>query len=58
MIENSQEVILVADSQKIGQTALVKFSSWENIDLLITDRECQKKYLKEFRNLKLKVLTV
>lgn len=58
MIENSQKVILVADSQKIGQMALVKFSSWEDIDLLITDRGCQKKYLKEFQKLKLKVVTV
>lgn len=58
MIESSREVILVADSQKIGQTALVKFSSWEDIDLLITDRGCQKKHLKEFQKLGLKVITV
>jgi len=58
LIESAKEIILVADSEKVGQAALVKFSSWENIDLFITDRNCQKKYLKKFQKIKVKVITV
>lgn len=58
MMDCSQEIILVADSLKIGQTALVKFSSMKDMDLIITDRGCQKKFLREFHKMKIKLVVV
>jgi DeoR/GlpR family transcriptional regulator of sugar metabolism len=58
MMGCSQEIILVADSLKIGQTALVKFSSLQDMDMVITDRGCQKKFLREFHKMKIKLAVV
>lgn len=57
MIENSREVILVADSQKIGKPSLVRFGSWEDIDIFITDKG-SKTYLREFHKMKINITIV
>lgn len=39
MINNSKLTIVLADSNKSRSTALVEYTSWDNIDYLITDKE-------------------
>ncbi len=46
MIENSKTTILVFDSTKVGEPALSKFNNFENIDIIITDKEINPDDLK------------
>lgn len=45
MIQNSDQVVMVADSMKFGINAPHKVCSWEKIDYVITDNCIEKKYI-------------
>ena len=44
MIQNSDQVIIVADSSKFGINAPYKVCSWADIDHVITDDRIEKSY--------------
>lgn len=44
MIENSNTTILLADSSKIGNVSFTKFADLEEVDLIITDNDVDKKF--------------
>jgi DeoR/GlpR family transcriptional regulator of sugar metabolism len=50
MIENSDQVVMVADSTKFGVNAPYKVCSWEDIDYVITDDCIEKNYSEFFDN--------
>lgn len=45
IIENSKKNIVLADSSKFENEALVEYASWEKIDVLVTDSNISKKLL-------------
>lgn len=50
MIQNSDQVIMVADSSKFGINAPYKMCSWADIDHVITDDCIEKNYIEFFDN--------
>jgi len=59
IIQNSEEVILVADSTKFGKDTFCRVCSWDSIDHIITDDGIPKDYLEFFEtnNIKTKIVT-
>ena len=58
MINASEEVILLADSSKIGQVGFQKFADLSQVDLLITDSGIRKKDQKALQKKISRVITV
>ena len=50
MIQNSDGVVMVADSTKFGINAPYKMCSWDDIDYVITDDCIEKKYIEFLDN--------
>jgi DeoR/GlpR family transcriptional regulator of sugar metabolism len=50
MIQNSDQVVMVADSTKFGINAPYKVCSWEDIDYVITDDCIAKNYIEFLDN--------
>jgi DeoR/GlpR family transcriptional regulator of sugar metabolism len=50
MIQNSDQVVMVADSSKFGVNAPYKVCPWEDIDYVITDDCIEKNYIEFFTN--------
>ncbi|MHC4443697.1 MAG: DeoR/GlpR family DNA-binding transcription regulator [Planctomycetota bacterium] len=44
MIKSANQVIVVADASKFGNTALAIMSNWEEIDVVVSDRELSKEW--------------
>lgn len=42
MIEKSERTMLIVDSSKFNRTSFIKFSSWQQIDILVTDDGLKK----------------
>lgn len=57
IIENSKVSIVVTDSTKFNQTAVVEYATWQDIDYLITDRGIPKDILDSISS-KTKVIIV
>ena len=57
MIQNSREVILLADSSKIGRTSLARFAQMEQVNALITDSEADPEILEALREMGIEVYT-
>ncbi len=51
MIQNSQNVILVADSTKFNKNAFCKVCGWEKISSIITDDKISDDYIKFFKEI-------
>ena len=51
MIQNSQNVILVADSTKFNTDAFCKVCGWEKINSIITDDKISDDYIKFFKEI-------
>ena len=49
MIQNSRQVILLADSSKIGRSSLARFAQLEQVDVLITDSDADAQVLEDLR---------
>jgi len=45
----TDQIILIADSSKIGRTDFVRFGNLHNIDRLITDKNASEELLKHFK---------
>jgi DeoR/GlpR family transcriptional regulator of sugar metabolism len=54
----SDRVILLMDSSKIGQKALVSFASVEDIDVFITDRGAEPAFVQQVAEKQVNILTV
>jgi len=50
IIENAKEVILLADHSKFDKVSLYKICSWERINIVITNKEPDEKYIKLFKD--------
>lgn len=57
MVKNSKKTIVLADSKKSRSSAMVEYSSWKNIDFLITDELIQPQ-LKEIISQHTNILTI
>ena len=55
IIESSEKVILVTDSSKFGRTSFAKICSIDELDLVITDSNIDKKILEELKSLKINI---
>jgi DeoR family transcriptional regulator of aga operon len=49
MMDQAQEVILLADSTKFGQQALVKLCEMNDVDIVVTDSELSKDHQKQIQ---------
>lgn len=58
VMTQARQVILLADSSKLGKVSFVKFSSLADVDILITDDKAQDRELKRLRKQGVKVLAV
>lgn len=58
MLENAQDVIIVADSSKIGNIALSFVCDIKKISKLITDDKIEPKYLEKIKNQGVEVIIV
>jgi len=50
MMDQAQEVILLADSSKFGQQALVKLCEINDVDIVVADSELSKDHQKQIEN--------
>ncbi len=57
LIERTNKRILVADSSKIGQIALIPVCPLEKMDILVTDENAPESFIAEAKNRKMEVLT-
>lgn len=55
IIESSEKVILVTDSSKFGRTSFAKICSIDELDLVITDDNIDKKILEELKSLQINI---
>ena len=58
MIENSDEVTMVADGTKFGKNASYKVCSWDVVDQVITDGCIPAEYLDFFEGQQIKAQVV
>ena len=56
LIERSRKKVLVADSSKLGQIALIPICKIEEIDVLVTDENAPESFISQARNRGLEVL--
>jgi len=56
VMSNARQVILLADSSKVGKVSFVKFGALEDVDVLITDNGADKKLLARLKKTGIKVL--
>jgi len=56
VVSRAQQVILLADSTKIGRVSFVEFGALDRLDVLITDSGADKKELKKFRKKGIKIV--
>jgi DeoR/GlpR family transcriptional regulator of sugar metabolism len=56
--EQAGQVILLADSNKAEKVCFARFSDFDKIDLLITDRNLSAEYTKSLPKIGVKVRTV
>lgn len=47
MLKSADKIIVVGDSSKAAQTAMIEFEKWENIDVFITDSNIDDKVFDE-----------
>ena len=47
LMDQAQEVILLADSSKFGQQALVKLCEMNDVDIVVSDAELSKDHRKQ-----------
>ncbi len=57
LMERARQVILLADSSKVGKVSFVKFGSLEKVNILITDNGVSSKEAAGFRKKGIKVFT-
>ena len=57
VMAQARQVVLLADSSKIGKVSFMGFGSLADVDLLITDRKAAPKDIRQFRKQKIKVIT-
>lgn len=57
-IANANNVVLVSDSDKIGNISFVKFADLKEVDIFITDSDADKKQILEFEKRDVKVKLV
>jgi DeoR/GlpR family transcriptional regulator of sugar metabolism len=55
IMKSSEKVMLVTDSSKFGRTSFAKICSIDEFELIITDRNLDKKILEELRNLNVSI---
>ena len=58
VLSNARQVILLADSSKIGKVSFVKFGSLDNVDVLITDDGISHDELNKFKKNGINVIVV
>jgi len=58
VMSSTRQVILLADSSKIGKVSFVKFGSLDSVDVLITDSGAKQKDIGMFRKKGIKVVVV
>lgn len=58
VMQNAGEVILLADSSKIGKTSFARFADIANVHSLITDKRAPDRVLRTLRKLNINVLAV
>lgn len=58
VVSRARQVILLADSTKLGKVAFVKFASLEDVDTVVTDRRAPAAELARLRKRSVKVLAV
>lgn len=58
MIERSKEVILVADCDKFGKSAILKLADINDVDIIITNDELDESYAQELLSKNIKLILV
>lgn len=58
VMQRARQVILLADSSKIGKVSFVKSGALEDLDVLITDSAARSKDVQQFRKKGIKVVVV
>ena len=58
IMAHAQQVVLLADSSKIGRVSFAPFGALENIDTLITDRKVGAPMLRALRKKGMKIVTI
>lgn len=58
MIKNSQNVVLLVDSSKIGKNALALFATLDEMDVIITDEGADKEFVNAVEGNNVKVIRV
>jgi DeoR/GlpR family transcriptional regulator of sugar metabolism len=56
LIKSANQVIVVADHSKMGKTAFYSFGSLEDIEVLVTDRKTESKFVRELQDRDIEVL--
>ena len=56
MLENSSQKILLIDSSKFDKIALSKVCNINEVDLIVTDKKPDKKYIDFFKKNKIKLI--
>jgi len=56
ILQRARQVVLLADSTKIGKTSFVRFGSLDDVDVVITDRGAPEADLRAFRKAGVKVV--
>ncbi|MDD7972820.1 alkaline phosphatase, partial [Roseinatronobacter sp. HJB301] len=56
MIKAASEVVLLADSSKIGRVSFSSLGGLDRVNLLITDNDITQQHLTQFQHCGLKVL--
>jgi DeoR/GlpR family transcriptional regulator of sugar metabolism len=58
IISHARQVVLLADSSKIGKVSFVRFTSLDRVNVLITDSGADRDELKKFKKRGIKVIVV
>ncbi len=58
VMSNARQIVLLADSSKIGKVSFVKFGALEQVDVLITDRGIAREELSSLKKIGIKVVAV
>lgn len=58
IIKNSNQVIVICDSEKIGRNSLVSFASVGDIHMMITDEKADRRYLTTISEMNVEIKTV
>lgn len=56
VMEQARRVIVLADSSKAGKVAFARAGRWENVHTLVTDKQVDKSFVKEFNKKGIKLL--